>query len=393
MKQILFIGIGAPWFKGQGYLIRQNMLLQALTKVAQVHLVMFDCPDSRCPLLNVESLTRLSIPIRAEQRSQGKLKGLIADVFNLLPRRYRYRSLNSVQEHISKLEPDRFDAVFVYHIDLAFFTGPIKHRCLIIDVDDPESLRQQGRLHSIGGTIDWRTALDRRKLKWLEYDIIKQARVSFVCNHSDALYFGKLSTIRILPNTVTIPEKTIRQLSPIPVLLFVGIMTDDDMIGVNTSGIKWFLQFVWPGILLSYPNCHLWIVGKTSQVIQQYLSEFTNVVTHGFVDDLSPYYSKSWASIAPIIYGTGTRIKILESFAYSCPVISTPKGCEGIDVIPNQNILVGETPQEFTQACLSLISDQQLRDRLGQAGYALATSKYSREYGIRTTIDSIQNFL
>ena len=50
----------------------------------------------------------------------------------------------------------------------------------------------------------------------------------------------------------------------------------------------------------------------------------------------------SWALVAPLRVGGGTRLKILEAMALGTPVISTTKGAEGIDVHDGQDILIAE---------------------------------------------------
>lgn len=52
----------------------------------------------------------------------------------------------------------------------------------------------------------------------------------------------------------------------------------------------------------------------------------------GPVDSLVPYLAAADAVPVPIRHGSGTRLKILESVACGVPTVSTPVGCEGIDV-------------------------------------------------------------
>ncbi len=47
MKSLLYIGAGAPWLGGAGYLVRQRMFLRALSQVAEVHLALFDLPPDQ----------------------------------------------------------------------------------------------------------------------------------------------------------------------------------------------------------------------------------------------------------------------------------------------------------------------------------------------------------
>ena len=44
----------------------------------------------------------------------------------------------------------------------------------------------------------------------------------------------------------------------------------------------------------------------------------------------------------PLRYGSGTRVKILESFAHRVPVVSTSLGAEGLDVEDGVHLLVAD---------------------------------------------------
>ena len=59
-------------------------------------------------------------------------------------------------------------------------------------------------------------------------------------------------------------------------------------------------------------------------------------------------------------------------------MVSTPKGCEGIDAIDGSNILVGASEAAFAQACVNLLKDSNKRHRIGQAGRELIVERYNR---------------
>jgi glycosyltransferase involved in cell wall biosynthesis len=84
-------------------------------------------------------------------------------------------------------------------------------------------------------------------------------------------------------------------------------------------------------------------------------------------------------AIIPLRAGGGTRIKVLEAFAHGMPVVSTPIGCEGIDAVHDQHLLVADAPDAFAAACHRLLSDSDLARRLGESGWRLAGARYASE--------------
>jgi glycosyltransferase involved in cell wall biosynthesis len=113
----------------------------------------------------------------------------------------------------------------------------------------------------------------------------------------------------------------------------------------------------------------------------------------GFVDDLADAYAQAAISVAPIRFGTGTRIKILESFAYACPVVSTLAGAEGIDAVPGREIELCADTIEFVSHSIRLLKDPQAREQIGGGGHALATRLYDRKAQHPRLVAMLKDFL
>ncbi|HEY7544854.1 MAG TPA: glycosyltransferase, partial [Blastocatellia bacterium] len=96
----------------------------------------------------------------------------------------------------------------------------------------------------------------------------------------------------------------------------------------------------------------------------------------GTVEDVRPYYGEALASIVPLRVGSGSRLKILESFAAGVPVISTRLGAEGLDVRDGENILLAETAEKFSRAIAEVKENDSLRLTLKEAGRRLVLSRY-----------------
>jgi glycosyltransferase involved in cell wall biosynthesis len=124
------------------------------------------------------------------------------------------------------------------------------------------------------------------------------------------------------------------------------------------------------------PDAEFRIIGATSEAVQQAAAKSERVQLAGFVSDLSAEYAQAAISVAPIRFGTGTRIKILEAFAHACPVVSTLPGAEGIAAVPGREIELAASPGDLVSRCIYLLRDADLRERIGQGGYALARRLY-----------------
>ena len=99
----------------------------------------------------------------------------------------------------------------------------------------------------------------------------------------------------------------------------------------------------------------------------------------GFVEDVRPFLASAQLYVCPIWDGGGTRLKILDAMAMGVAVVSTSVGCEGIDVSPEENILIADRPEEFVDQIKRVLRDEELRVRLGRAARDLVVRKYAWE--------------
>ena len=66
--------------------------------------------------------------------------------------------------------------------------------------------------------------------------------------------------------------------------------------------------------------------------------------------DVIPLYKSAAIAVVPLRAGGGTRIKILEAFAFRKPVVSTSLGAEGLEARPNEHLLIADTAEDFANA-------------------------------------------
>ena len=104
----------------------------------------------------------------------------------------------------------------------------------------------------------------------------------------------------------------------------------------------------------------------------QALAKLPGVSVTGPVPDVKPYLAGATVAIAPLLIGSGTRLKILEAFAMGKAVVSTSLGCEGLAVVSGQHLIVADEPEVFARSVVDLMQNAEQRMALGIAGRALA---------------------
>jgi polysaccharide biosynthesis protein PslH len=146
----------------------------------------------------------------------------------------------------------------------------------------------------------------------------------------------------------------------------------------NRHGMLQFMQHAWPALAQAYPDVNIHVIGSNPPgEIKQLAERDTRVKVHGFVPDVRPYFDGAAAAICPIWDGGGTRIKVLDALAQGMPLVATSIGAEGIEVVPERDLLIADTPQDFVQQISRLFDQPELRQRLSANGRKLAEAVYS----------------
>ncbi len=91
----------------------------------------------------------------------------------------------------------------------------------------------------------------------------------------------------------------------------------------------------------------------------------------GRVDDLSTL-DGAGVFLAPVVGGSGVKLKVLDGLALGCPVVTTEKGCEGLAVRRNRDLLVARDPAGVLAAALALRGRDALKHALARNGRAYA---------------------
>jgi glycosyltransferase involved in cell wall biosynthesis len=117
-------------------------------------------------------------------------------------------------------------------------------------------------------------------------------------------------------------------------------------------------------------------VGHAPDSVRAQLAERYGIRMVGFVDDIRPIVQDAACFVVPLRVGGGTRLKILDAWAMGKAVVSTAVGCEGLDAVDGENILVRDDPHEFASAVVDVLNDAQLRGRLEIAGRVTAETTY-----------------
>jgi glycosyltransferase involved in cell wall biosynthesis len=146
----------------------------------------------------------------------------------------------------------------------------------------------------------------------------------------------------------------------------------------NVEGVLWLALEVWPLVRRMRPGARLTLAGRAPPPSLAALAA-PDIRVPGDLADLRPLYARSSVVVAPIFWGSGVRIKLLEALACGLPVVTTALAAEGIDLREGDSALFAERPEAFAAAIARLLGDSALRARLGAAGRAVAERDYDAD--------------
>ena len=115
----------------------------------------------------------------------------------------------------------------------------------------------------------------------------------------------------------------------------------------NQEGLLWFLEKVFPDLRKELPDTELYVAGRNAPDDLVRKIQVPGVVYHGEVDDAHEFMKHSRILIAPLLSGSGIRIKILEGMALCKAIVTSSIGAEGIYAVHDEHLLIGDDAATF----------------------------------------------
>jgi glycosyltransferase involved in cell wall biosynthesis len=176
--------------------------------------------------------------------------------------------------------------------------------------------------------------------------------------------------VAVIPNCLNVEEyENIRVDKRNNTLIFTGPFK----YRANYEAMLWFVSEVFPLILERQPDAQLIVTGDHAGLP---LPSTQNITLAGHVDDIKSLIASCSVSIAPLLSGGGTRLKILEAMALGTPVVATSKGAEGLDAQAGQHLLTADSPSDFAESVLELLQDGGKHQGLITNAQQLVREKY-----------------
>jgi len=194
------------------------------------------------------------------------------------------------------------------------------------------------------------------RLERFEMDMVHQSDYVIPISPQDKVYFrnrGYVKPVLTIPAGLTLDEYPITPLPSAPSLLFIGAL---DWLP-NQEGLNWFLDHVFDNLVAQLPQIQLHVAGRNAPDHFARKLQHDHIVYHGEVDDSRKFMQAYRIMVAPLLTGSGIRIKILEGMALGRPVVTTSVGIEGIPARNNREVRIADDPDQFKKQVVTMLSD------------------------------------
>jgi glycosyltransferase involved in cell wall biosynthesis len=159
-----------------------------------------------------------------------------------------------------------------------------------------------------------------------------------------------------------------------PTLVFCGTMSYPP----NEEAALHLYTGILPRIRQKFPEVTCYIVGRNPTAPVRACASRGFIVT-GEVEDVASYLLRASVVVVPLLTGAGMRVKLLEAWALSRPVVSTPLGADGLEYRDGQHLLIADDAAQFADRVCSLLENPSRAAAIGQNGRRLVEERYSKE--------------
>ncbi len=275
-----------------------------------------------------------------------------------------------------------YDAVLSSYAWTAPIYEPLARRALrIVDLHDIVSLHAQRQMQATAAPAVYAIAEATERHLWTKWDVllaITPEEAALVAAHRRPSQ--RVLTIPHAMPTVDAPDGDPD--------VFVYIGSDN---AANRHAVTWLLTRVWPGVATARPRARLRLAGLICDAVRATpLVGTPGLELAGFVDRPMEVLTAGAISVAPYLFGSGLKIKIVEAAAAGRAIVTTSIGAEGTGMRGGEHLLVADDEETFAAAMLKLLDDAVERRRLMQAARTHASRAFSAHNCYHPLLDLVR---
>jgi glycosyltransferase involved in cell wall biosynthesis len=274
------------------------------------------------------------------------------------------------------LASDAFDAIVLSRLYTYSWVPPRLHGIAVLDAQNVEDHRIRALAES--GALGPRALfarLQHRPVVEFEREAVASVRMTLAVSQGELSHLDGLAPgrVRLVPNGVrTAGLMPRRRVPPEPRVLFVGSLD----YSANVDAVRYLATDILPRLKRRDVTVTVIGINPPRAVYAAARKAPVRMEVLGYVEDLTPHVEASRCLVVPLRFGGGTRLKILQALGHGLPVLSTSLGCEGLQLLHGEEIVVADDPVEFACWIDRLCEENDLCTRLSVLGRRKVEAEY-----------------
>ena len=206
----------------------------------------------------------------------------------------------------------------------------------------------------------WLLRIERRLVAASEDRVPAQFERAFLVSSAERLALTRRANaenVFVLPPRLDASKHMRRNWDGRPTFVFLGSLK----LAHNTVSIELFLAANMPRLLELIPDIVIVVIGAGArQALTDIAASYPeHIMLRGFVEDIDEVLSQACAMISPLMFGSGVKLKVIDSLRCGTPLISTEVGVEGIQLEGNVGVIVTNNVDDFPVAMLGMLDPVQ----------------------------------
>lgn len=394
MKKILFLTPTLPFPPHSGGVIKSNKLVEYLCAQYQLSVACLLKNDDDKHVEEFQKKYKLLDFISLELNIHRTTKNFILSNLQGIPLNL-FRNKSAIfKDKINKIAND-YDVIFCDHYVMFQYIPENYKGKIILHQHNCEYLIWN-RFAKIEKSIPKKIALLNQsyRIKKYEQEICKKANVILAApNDIDELIkIGAdknkfyetyhLGDDNLLSEPNLVFEETSKS------LLYIGTLSWE----ANIDGLIWFFKEIWQKITDMHPDIKLHIVGKNpDERLKEFAAKDERIILTGFVENVEPYFKNSRVFITPLRFGSGIKVKIINSLYCGIPTVTTSIGTEGLKVKDGEQIFIKDDATAFANAVDILLTNKETWQNLSTKSRAIANKYYTWNYVLENIKQAIES--
>lgn len=137
----------------------------------------------------------------------------------------------------------------------------------------------------------------------------------------------------------------------------------------NVEAVNILIKDIWPLIKKEVKGSKLWISGRSiPEKVKELTKNDTDIEITESIRDNRDVFKAASVLVVPIMSPGGTRLKVLEAMAAGLPVVSTPVGVAGLDIVSGTHALVSSDVKELASMAIKILKNKDLSNNLSNSG-------------------------